>query len=145
MLPLPSCLDSLVSRMPISLCMQGRLSAFCHSMTCLPDFQGLGSSVVVLLLIVLHGITELPGVPIPEVTFSSLFLAISHPLILSQSFSAPTCQSANRTRHWSPVPSNPSSPPAPPHPTSLQGHFPSKCNKYLERLGRGWYLISLPP
>lgn len=149
---MPSCFDSLVSRMPISLRMQGRLSALSHTITCLPDFQGPGSSVVLLLLVVLHGITELPGVSIPEVTFSSLFLAVSHPLILSQSFSALTCQSANRTRHWSPVPSNPSSPPVPPTPnlrssglTSLQGHFPSKCNKYLERLGRGWYLISLPP
>lgn len=91
MLPLPSCFVSLVSRMPISLCMQGRLSALSHAMTGLPDFQGPGSSVVLLVLVLLHGITEFPGVPIPEVTFSSLFLAVSHPLILSQSFSALTC------------------------------------------------------
>lgn len=133
MLPLPSCFDSLVSRMPISLCIQGRLSALSHAMTGLLDFQGPGSSVVLPILVVLHGITEFPGVPIPEVTFSSLFLAVSHPLILSQSFSALTCQSAHRTKHWSPVPSNPSSPPTLPPPNlrsgglkSLQGHFPSQ-------------------
>lgn len=105
-------------------------------MAYLPDFQGPGSSVLLPLLVCLNGITELPEVPILEVTFSSLPLKVHHPLILSQPFSIPTCQPEPRMRYWSPVPNTPF------RPTSclrsgglrsLEWHCPSTVLQILRR------------
>lgn len=90
-----------------SYLIEAEFQALSYAMAHLPDFQGPGSSVLLLLLVCLNGVMELPGVPILEATFFSLPLEVSHPLILIQSFSAPTCQPEPMMRHWSPVPSTP--------------------------------------
>lgn len=127
-LPWPFCFDSLVSRMPSYLSRHTEFQALSHAPAHLPDFQGPGSSVLLTLLVCLDGITELPGVPILEATFFSLLLEVSHPLILSQFFSAPTCQPEPRMRHWSPVSSTPFNPTSCLRSgglTSLEWHCPS--------------------